>query len=73
MTAVMKELNVWEHLLQTGNMFLVDYQLLDGLTANTVNGNQNYVTAPLVLLHLNANKQLVPVAIQVNHVTSDPS
>ncbi|XP_029025821.1 polyunsaturated fatty acid lipoxygenase ALOX15B-like isoform X2 [Betta splendens] len=51
--------------METGNVFLVDYGLLDGLTANTVNGKQNYLTAPLVLLHLNAINQLVPVAIQL--------
>lgn len=47
-------------------MFVVDYRLLDGLTANTVNRKQNYLTAPLVLLHLNSNNQLLPVAIQVS-------
>lgn len=51
---------------QRGNIFVVDYQLLDGLTANVVNGKQNYLTAPLILLHLNPNNQLLPIAIQVN-------
>lgn len=53
-------------LSQRGNMFVVDYRLLDGLAANTVNGKQNYLTAPVVLLHLNPNNHLLPVAIQVN-------
>ena len=51
--------------MQRGNIFLVDYRLLDGLTANTVNGKQNYLVAPLVLLHLNSNSQMMPIAIQV--------
>ncbi|KAL6096376.1 alox12b [Pungitius sinensis] len=51
--------------MERGNIFLVDYRLLDGLTANTVNRKQNYLTAPLVLLHLNPDRQLLPVAIQL--------
>ncbi|XP_027138042.1 arachidonate 15-lipoxygenase B [Larimichthys crocea] len=51
--------------MERGNMFLVDYRLLDTLTANTVNRKQNYLTAPLILLHLNARNQLLPIAIQL--------
>ncbi|KAK9532101.1 hypothetical protein VZT92_009504 [Zoarces viviparus] len=51
--------------MERGNMFVVDYRLLDDLPANTVNRKQNYLTAPLVLLHLNSNDQLLPVAIQL--------
>ncbi|XP_044030744.1 polyunsaturated fatty acid lipoxygenase ALOX15B-like isoform X3 [Siniperca chuatsi] len=51
--------------MERGNMFVADYRLLDGLTANTVNRKQNYLTAPLVLLHLNSTNQLLPVAIQL--------
>ncbi|XP_067341241.1 polyunsaturated fatty acid lipoxygenase ALOX15B-like isoform X2 [Channa argus] len=51
--------------MERGNIFVVDYQLLDGLTANTVNGKQNYLTAPLVLLHLNCNSKFLPIAIQL--------
>lgn len=63
----------WVFFLQRGNVFLVDYRLLDGLPANTVNGKQNYLTAPLVLLHLNSNNRLLPVAIQVNPPDLRPS
>ncbi|XP_041825974.1 polyunsaturated fatty acid lipoxygenase ALOX15B-like [Melanotaenia boesemani] len=51
--------------MERGNVFMVDYRLLDGLTANTVNGKQNYLTAPLALLHLDSNNQLLPIAIQL--------
>ncbi|XP_070845516.1 hydroperoxide isomerase ALOXE3-like [Chaetodon trifascialis] len=51
--------------VERGNVFVVDYRLLDGLTANTVNRKQNYLTAPLVLLHLNSKNQLLPIAIQL--------
>ncbi|TKS85121.1 Arachidonate 5-lipoxygenase [Collichthys lucidus] len=55
-----------ETAFQRGSVFLVDYRLLDALTANTVNRKQNYLTAPLILLHLNAHNQLLPIAIQVD-------
>lgn len=44
---------------------MVDYRLLDGLTGNIVDGKQNYLTAPIVLLHMNSRNQLLPIAIQV--------
>ncbi|KAM6902322.1 polyunsaturated fatty acid lipoxygenase ALOX15B-like [Xenentodon cancila] len=57
--------------MEKGNIFLVDYRLLDGLTANTVNGKQNYLTAPIVLLHRNSNNQLLPIAIQLKQSPSE--
>jgi hypothetical protein len=38
---------------------------LDGLKANKVNGKQQYLMAPLVLLHKTPEDQLMPIAIQV--------
>ncbi|XP_072227617.1 hydroperoxide isomerase ALOXE3-like [Leuresthes tenuis] len=57
--------------MQRGNIFLVDYRLLDGLTANTVNAKQNYLVAPLVLLHLNSNSQMMPIAIQLKQAPAE--
>ncbi|XP_072231344.1 hydroperoxide isomerase ALOXE3 [Leuresthes tenuis] len=51
--------------LQKGNIYLLDYEVLDGVPPNVVNGKQTYLSAPLCLLHLNQQKQLVPVAIQL--------
>ncbi|XP_047463520.1 polyunsaturated fatty acid lipoxygenase ALOX15B [Mugil cephalus] len=68
--------------LQKGTMYLLDYEVLDGLPANEVNGKQTYLSAPLVLLHLNQQGQLVPIAIQLQQnpgpqnpvfLPSDPS
>lgn len=51
---------------QRGTMYLLDYEVLDGVPANVINGKQTYLSAPLCLLHLNQQQQLVPIAIQVS-------
>lgn len=50
---------------QKGNIFLCDYKRLDGLRANIINGKQQYMMAPLVLLHKTPENKLMPIAIQV--------
>ncbi|KAF1378100.1 hypothetical protein PFLUV_G00186430 [Perca fluviatilis] len=54
-----------EQELQKGTVYLLDYEVLDGVPANVVNGKQTYLSAPLVLLHQNLQGQLVPIAIQL--------
>ncbi|XP_020489030.2 polyunsaturated fatty acid lipoxygenase ALOX15B [Labrus bergylta] len=54
-----------EQELQTGNIYLLDYEVLDNVPANVINGKQTYLSAPLCLLHLNQRGQLVPIAIQL--------
>uniref|UniRef100_A0A668TX54 Lipoxygenase domain-containing protein n=1 Tax=Oreochromis aureus TaxID=47969 RepID=A0A668TX54_OREAU len=51
--------------IEKGNIFLCDYKLLDGVESNTINGNKQFLTAPLVLLWKNNADHLVPVAIQL--------
>lgn len=50
---------------QLGTIFLLDYKLLEGVPANTINGKQQYLAAPLCLLHSDQQGVLKPVAIQV--------
>lgn len=50
---------------QKGNIFLCDYKNLDDIKANTINGKQQYLMAPLVLLHKTPDDKLMPIAIQV--------
>lgn len=51
---------------QKGTVYLLNYEVLDGVPGNVINGKQSYLTAPLCLLHLNQQGQLVPIAIQVS-------
>ncbi|XP_067106336.1 polyunsaturated fatty acid lipoxygenase ALOX15B-like [Osmerus mordax] len=51
--------------IKKGNIYLVDYKQLDGVTANKINGKQQYLTAPLVLLQRTPDDKLIPVAIQL--------
>lgn len=51
---------------QKGALYLLDYEVLDGVPENVINGKQTYPSAPLCLLHLNQQGQLLPIAIQVS-------
>ncbi|KAM9327814.1 polyunsaturated fatty acid lipoxygenase ALOX15B-like [Pholidichthys leucotaenia] len=51
--------------MEKGNIFLCDYKNLDGVPTNTIDGKQQYMAAPLVLLWKNPKDELVPVAIQL--------
>ncbi|KAL2094604.1 hypothetical protein ACEWY4_009323 [Coilia grayii] len=52
--------------LEKGKMFLLDYEVLEGVPPNIVNGKQQYFTAPLCLLHAFPDGHLKPIAIQLN-------
>ncbi|XP_056594663.1 polyunsaturated fatty acid lipoxygenase ALOX8-like [Triplophysa dalaica] len=54
--------------MEKGRVYLLDYEILDKLPANTVNGKQTYLTAPLCLLYYNQNEELKPIAIQLQQV-----
>ncbi|XP_077426902.1 arachidonate 12-lipoxygenase, 12R-type-like [Vanacampus margaritifer] len=57
--------------LQQGNVYLCDYKNLDGMPANTVQGKQQYLTAPLVLLHKRQDDKLMPIAIQLKQTPAE--
>ncbi|ROL53666.1 Hydroperoxide isomerase ALOXE3 [Anabarilius grahami] len=52
--------------MKKGNIFLSDYKMLDELVGNVVNGRQQYLTAPLVLLYCDPYGMMLPIAIQVD-------
>ncbi|XP_063301085.1 polyunsaturated fatty acid lipoxygenase ALOX15B-like [Pelobates fuscus] len=59
--------------LEKGNLYLADYKILQGIQANTINGQKQYLAAPLCLLWKNINNYIIPIAIQLgqtpgNHV-----
>uniref|UniRef100_A0A3B3ZWA2 Lipoxygenase domain-containing protein n=1 Tax=Periophthalmus magnuspinnatus TaxID=409849 RepID=A0A3B3ZWA2_9GOBI len=51
--------------VKKGNIFLCDYKILDGVKTSVINGEMQYLAAPLVLLHKTPDDSLKPVAIQV--------
>uniref|UniRef100_A0A3P9HDB8 Arachidonate 15-lipoxygenase type B n=1 Tax=Oryzias latipes TaxID=8090 RepID=A0A3P9HDB8_ORYLA len=51
--------------MMKGNIFLCDYNILDGVETNTINGRKQFLTAPLVLLHKNEDDEMMPIAIQL--------
>ncbi|CAI9558594.1 unnamed protein product [Staurois parvus] len=55
-----------ERELQNGHIFLADYEALQGVPANTINGKQQYIAAPMCLLWKNPQDKLVPIAIQLS-------
>ncbi|XP_067879980.1 polyunsaturated fatty acid 5-lipoxygenase-like isoform X3 [Heterodontus francisci] len=55
-----------EQEMKNGNIFIVNYKVLDGIPANVINGVQQYVAAPICLLYLNKENHIVPIAIQLN-------
>ncbi|KAF5905384.1 arachidonate 12-lipoxygenase, 12S-type-like, partial [Clarias magur] len=58
--------------LEAGNIYLVDYVILDGVPGNVIHGNQQYIAAPLCLLYEHPDKGLIPIAIQlVQNPTKD--
>ncbi|XP_042341049.1 LOW QUALITY PROTEIN: polyunsaturated fatty acid lipoxygenase ALOX15B-like [Plectropomus leopardus] len=57
--------------MEKGNIFLCDYKRLDGLKANTINGKQQYLMAPLVLLHKTPDDKLMPLAIQLKQTPAE--
>ncbi|XP_062993460.1 hydroperoxide isomerase ALOXE3-like [Elgaria multicarinata webbii] len=52
--------------LKKGNIFIVDYKILKDIPTCELDGEQQYIEAPLCLLHLNLKGQMMPVAIQIS-------
>ncbi|KAJ6655455.1 hypothetical protein lerEdw1_005156 [Lerista edwardsae] len=56
-----------EEEIKQGNIFIVDYELLDGIEVNKTDPcTVQYLAAPICLLYKNAEKKIVPIAIQIN-------
>uniref|UniRef100_A0A8C9SR97 Arachidonate 15-lipoxygenase type B n=1 Tax=Scleropages formosus TaxID=113540 RepID=A0A8C9SR97_SCLFO len=54
-----------EQEMEKGTIFLLDYEVLEGVLSNIINGKQQYLTAPLCLLHCDHQGLLKPIAIQL--------
>ncbi|KAI2645874.1 Polyunsaturated fatty acid 5-lipoxygenase [Labeo rohita] len=60
--------------LKAGNIYIANYEILEGLHANKSSQNTPYyVTAPICLLYNNRLNQIVPIAIQLSQTGGDVS
>lgn len=51
---------------QAGNIYMVDYEVLDGIKANNTDPcTLQYVAAPMCLFYKNTQNKILPIAIQV--------
>uniref|UniRef100_A0A8D0YYV3 Polyunsaturated fatty acid lipoxygenase ALOX15 n=1 Tax=Sus scrofa TaxID=9823 RepID=A0A8D0YYV3_PIG len=51
--------------LENGSLFKADFTLLDGIPANVIRGEQQYLAAPLVMLKMEPSGKLLPMVIQI--------
>ncbi|XP_066119009.1 polyunsaturated fatty acid lipoxygenase ALOX12 isoform X3 [Saccopteryx bilineata] len=51
--------------LQNGSLFEADFILLDGIPANVIRGEKQYLAAPLVMLKMEPSGKLLPMVIQL--------
>ncbi|CAJ1067413.1 polyunsaturated fatty acid 5-lipoxygenase [Xyrichtys novacula] len=55
-----------EQEIEAGNIFIVDYEVLDGVAANNTDPNTpQYLAAPICLLYNNTQNKILPIAIQL--------
>ncbi|CAJ1067409.1 polyunsaturated fatty acid 5-lipoxygenase-like [Xyrichtys novacula] len=55
-----------EQEMEAGNIYIVDYELIDGISANTTDPcTLQYLAAPICLLYKNARNKILPIAIQL--------
>ncbi|XP_006863394.1 PREDICTED: arachidonate 12-lipoxygenase, 12S-type [Chrysochloris asiatica] len=59
--------------LQNSSLFEADFILLDGIPANVIRGEQQYLAAPLVMLKMEPNGKLLPMVIQIQPPNSNSS
>nr|XP_006009318.1 PREDICTED: arachidonate 5-lipoxygenase [Latimeria chalumnae] len=52
--------------IQEGNVYIANYELLDGVSANNTDPcTMQYIAAPICLLYKNTENKILPIAIQV--------
>ncbi|XP_077357084.1 arachidonate 12-lipoxygenase, 12S-type isoform X2 [Festucalex cinctus] len=54
--------------LKAGNIFVLDYAIMDGIPSNTIKGQLQYIAAPLCLLYQHPDQGLMPIAIQLGQI-----
>ncbi|KAM3590259.1 uncharacterized protein V6R79_006714 [Siganus canaliculatus] len=51
--------------LKAGNIYLLDYVIMDEIPSNIIRGKPQYIAAPLCLLYQHPDDGLIPIAIQL--------
>uniref|UniRef100_K7E843 Arachidonate 5-lipoxygenase n=1 Tax=Ornithorhynchus anatinus TaxID=9258 RepID=K7E843_ORNAN len=61
-----------EEEIKQGNIFIVDFELLDGIEANKTDPcTLQYLAAPICLLYKNLENKIIPIAIQINQTPGE--
>ncbi|TMS04843.1 Arachidonate 5-lipoxygenase [Larimichthys crocea] len=61
-----------EEEIQAGNIYIVDYEVLDGITPNSTDPcTLQYVEAPICLLYKTAKNKIMPIAIQLGQTPGE--
>ncbi|XP_011805778.1 PREDICTED: arachidonate 5-lipoxygenase [Colobus angolensis palliatus] len=61
-----------EQEVQQGNIFIVDFELLDGIDANKTDPcTLQFLATPICLLYKNLANKIVPIAIQLSQIPGD--
>ncbi|TWW78903.1 polyunsaturated fatty acid 5-lipoxygenase-like [Takifugu flavidus] len=61
-----------EEEIQAGNVYIVDYEILDGIKSNSTDPcTLQYIAAPLCLLYKNLQNKIMPIAIQLNQIPGE--
>ncbi|KAJ7313195.1 hypothetical protein JRQ81_004471 [Phrynocephalus forsythii] len=59
--------------LKKGNIFIIDYKILEGIPTCKLDGIQQYLSAPIGLFYLNPKGQMIPLAIQLTQTPGPES
>ncbi|XP_042371999.1 polyunsaturated fatty acid 5-lipoxygenase-like, partial [Plectropomus leopardus] len=55
-----------------GNIYIVDYEMLDGISPNSTDpSTPQYLAAPICLLYKNAQNKILPIAIQLGQTPGE--
>lgn len=61
-----------EQEIEAGNIYMVDYEMLDGITANSTDPcTLQYIAAPIILLYKNIQNKVLPLAIQLGQAPGE--
>ncbi|XP_056903153.1 LOW QUALITY PROTEIN: polyunsaturated fatty acid 5-lipoxygenase-like [Takifugu flavidus] len=61
-----------EEELQAGNIYIADYEFMDGIKPNDTDPlTQQFLAAPICLLYRDLQKEIMPIAIQLNQIPGE--